>query len=294
MPPTHLLYVPYDSGHRAERLGAGPLRLREAGIAGCLRGAGHDVRETLVEAPEGFRAEVATAFALHGRVAGAMRETAANGALPIVVSGNCNAAAVGSVAGLANQDDLGILWLDAHGDFNTPETSTTGFLDGMALGIATGGCWRSMACAVRGFRPVAESRAVLLGGRDLDEAEASMLRRSAISHVREAEVRARGVAAALGPALDALVAEGARRLYLHVDLVVHDEAELRANQFACAGGLTRAEVLEAIAFAASRIPLAAAGITAYDPSLDDEGGVAEGAIAVGLALAGGQRLATSG
>jgi arginase len=54
-----------------------------------------------------------------------------------VLSGNCNTAAIGAIAG-AGPEDLGIVWFDAHGEFNTPETTTTGFIDGMGLAIAVG------------------------------------------------------------------------------------------------------------------------------------------------------------
>ena len=72
---------------------------------------------------------------------------------PLVLAGNCNAA-VGVVAGLG--PGAAVLWCDAHADFNTPETTTGGFLDGMGLATVTGRCWTSMAARVPGFVPVAK------------------------------------------------------------------------------------------------------------------------------------------
>ena len=73
-----------------------------------------------------------------------------------------------------------VLWLDAHGDYNTPETTTGGFLDGMALAMLTGRCWRAMTAQVPGFEPVAEKRVVMFGTRDLDSAGGELLRSSRI------------------------------------------------------------------------------------------------------------------
>src|SRR5207253_2124442 len=64
--------------------------------------------------------------------------------------------------------DVGVAWLDAHGDFHTPETTTSGFVDGMALAVAAGQCWRALAAAVPGFEPVLAGRVVHVGGRDFD------------------------------------------------------------------------------------------------------------------------------
>jgi arginase family enzyme len=59
-----------------------------------------------------------------------------------VLSGNCNTA-VGTISGLGTSD-LGVVWFDAHADFNAPETTTTGFTDGIGLAVAVGHCWKAM------------------------------------------------------------------------------------------------------------------------------------------------------
>ncbi|WP_169515791.1 arginase family protein [Amycolatopsis nigrescens] len=113
-----LLAVPYDSGHRAVRMGAGPEHLLEHGIEARF---GPDVRtEVLALGPE-FPGEIRAAVSLQRQLAGRVRSAAGDGRVPVVLSGNCNAS-VGVCAGLTGgTDDLGVVWLDAHGDFNTPE-----------------------------------------------------------------------------------------------------------------------------------------------------------------------------
>jgi arginase len=88
-------------------------------------------------------AEVATAFELDGLLAGEVRTAVEAGEFPLVLSGNCNTS-VGTLSGVGTEG-LGVIWFDAHADFNTPETTTTGFTDGTGLAIAVGHCWVTMA-----------------------------------------------------------------------------------------------------------------------------------------------------
>lgn len=260
---VRLIRVPYDSGHRGVRMGAGPDRL--AAAADRLRARGIEVAEAVVEAPPGLRAEIATTFALHRVVASEVRAGAGAGAFPVVLSGNCS----GSIGALAAAGaGTGIAWFDGHGDFNTPETTPSGFLDGMALAVATGRCFRPLALAVPGFQPVAERDAFLVGSRHLDPAERTALAGSDVGWITVAEVRRLGAAAALRPALERA---GARRMHVHVDLDVHDPALAPANQFAPPDGLTPQEVRDAVRAIAAARPICSASLAAYDPSVDPEG-----------------------
>ena len=58
-----------------------------------------------------------------------------------------------------------VVWFDAHGEATTPETTTSGFLDGMGISILTGRCWRTMAASIPGFEPLPGKRIALLGAR---------------------------------------------------------------------------------------------------------------------------------
>jgi arginase len=260
-----LVEVPYDCGRFAERMGRGPRRLVET-LPAALAASGHEVEVTPVRLPDGFFPEVAAVTALQRLVRGAVAAAREAGRLPVVLSGNCGYAALGAIGALPTA--TGVLWLDAHADFNTPETSPSGFFDGTSLAALCGRAWRGVARSWEGFEPVAEGRVVLLGARDLDDDERSMLVASEVTWLRPAQ--ARREPGALGAALDRL-ASRAERLYLHLDLDVIDPSELRANLYACPGGLRVDEVVAAIEAAAGRLELAAVGMTAYDPMVDVEG-----------------------
>ncbi|MGH7568278.1 MAG: arginase family protein [Gemmatimonadales bacterium] len=261
-----VLVVPYDTARRDARMGRGPARLLEGGLVAALADAGHQVRCERIEADERpATSETAMTFDLNRRLAEAVRRAVNAGTFPLVLAGNCGTA-VGTLAGLGSGAD-GVVWFDAHADFNTPDTTVTGFLDGMALAMVTGRCWTSLAAGVPGFRPVPEERVLLVGARDLDEQEAVALAGSGVQRVSADAARAAGFRAVLEPALRTLPKRG-RGVYVHLDLDVLDPTEARVNQFAAPGGLTSAEVVDALHVIGEQRGIAAAAFTAYDPSSD--------------------------
>ena len=252
-------------------MGAGPAHLVRAGAVDRLRAAGHRVRvDDVVAADVGLAAEIATAFELQRGVAAAVRRAVSAGAFPIVMSGNCNVAALGMLAGIASRD-IGVCWFDAHGDFNTPETTVGGFLDGMALAMAAGRCWREMLAHLPGFAPVADESIVLIGARDLDPLEESLLTQSDVAVIRGDS----STAALHIEALSKRVAD----VYLHVDLDVLDPNQHgRANQFAAPNGLTLDEITAIVTLAGGKMQVRGASVTAYDPACDTDGRVCRAAL----------------
>ena len=277
---VQVVTVPYDSGHRGRRMGAGPTHLVARGLLDRLRDAGRrvDVRE-LAPTDGTWIAEIGTAFDLDRQLAGVVANARSRGAFTLTLAGNC-ITSVGTVAGLGHGERLGVLWFDSHGDFNTPESTLGGFLDGMALATFVGRCWTALANGVPGFAPVREESVVLVGARDLDPAESDLLAASAIVHLRPDEAPAR-----LDAALEAL-ARRADALYVHVDLDVLDGGEGLVNAYSGGPGLSRGELLDAIAAAGRHCPVVAGAITAYDPGYDADGRIGRTAIDVALALAG--------
>ena len=260
----HLFTIPYDSGQYAVRMGAGPGHLLELGVADRLRELGHEVHVTELRADAGaFPLEVGTAFALQRALAVAVRGAAARGEFPVVLAGNCNTA-VGTLSGLGPRGH-DVVWLDAHGDFNTPETTVGGFLDGMSISMLAGHCWTQMTASVPGFEPIAEAAIHLVGARDLDPLERERLDASAVRMIGPADA-----ASAIGGALGEGGA-GGRPVYLHLDLDVVDPSEAVINRFAAGGGLSAADVEAVIREVGRRRRIAAVAVTALDPAADPSG-----------------------
>jgi len=268
-------------------MGAGPEHLLSNGMEAVLAATGGDIRSEVLEVASPFRAEIATAFELFGMPAKRVQNVTASGSFPLVLSGNCNAT-VGVIAGLTRaspKEEVGLIWFDGHADFNTPETTTSGFLDGMGLATAVGHCWAQMVCTIPAFRPVREENVVLIGSRGATPVENERLCASEATVVEEQSLRALGAQGALEPALNA-VAGRVRRVHVHLDLDVLDpEAVGPANEFAPEGGL-RAEEVEACIWAIrERLEVSSATLASYDPSFDREGRVLEAGIRLTEVLA---------
>jgi arginase len=266
-----LLLVPYDSGIRGARMGAGPERLLETGLERTLRENGHSVHTKVAElSPDSWHAEIQTSFELMRMLAGAVREAREAGRFPIVLAGNCNTA-VGTLAGLG-ADSTGVAWFDAHGDFNTPETTRSGFLDGTAVAIITGRCWTQLAATIPGFAPIADERVCLIGTRDLDSLEGALLDESRVEVIEPRHLRS-----ALPRTLKR-ISEHVDSIYVHLDLDVLDSAVAAANSYALAGGLTLEDLDHALSQIAGEFRIAGITLSAYDPAIDTSDQAAQAAI----------------
>lgn len=278
-----LLLVPYDTALRGWRMGAGPERLVAAGLIQRLEVLGHAVSSSVIEPERDVPAEIGTAFELMRAVARRVRAAVEGGRFPLVLSGNCNTA-VGTLAGLAPASRA-VFWFDAHADCNTPETTTSGFLDGTSLATALGWCWRELAGTIPGFEPVPDQNVILLGTRDIDPLEGDLLARSAVRILPPDSLRHGGLTREL-----ASICQHADGAYVHCDLDALDPSEGQANPFPVAGGLTVAEIESAVREIGRSVPVKAAAVTAYAPEYDSDGRVAQAALRIVetlLAVAGG-------
>jgi len=261
-----LVQTPYHLGHEAVGMGAGPEALVEAGAAEALVGAGHEVDVVRVSRRNGETNEIGASFEVVRRGADAVSDALAHGAFPVVLSGNCMSS-LGTVAALGGE--VGVVWFDAHPDFNTTEQTLGGFLDGMGLSILTGTGWRALSETIPGFRPLPEENVVLVGIRDINPPEQERLDGSGVAVVAPERVDDQ-----LQAALDGL-RERASDVYLHLDLDVLDPSVGRVNEYAAEGGLTGEQVARAIAAIGERFRIRAAAVTAYDPTIDTDGKIPE-------------------
>lgn len=274
---VQIIQVPYDSGHRSLRMGAGPEHFVENDVEATLRSCGYDVNVDCIETDSTFRAEIKTAFELYRLLAARVRSAYDNGIFPLVVSGNCGSS-IGTVAGI-DSDQLGIIWFDSHGDFNTPETTESGFLDGMGLATVAGLCWKKMAASIPNFRPVSGRNILHVGGRDFYRDEKALFEQSGGTIVGAEAIRRSSMPEALAPALEILRSR-VSKIYLHFDLDVLDPEVAPANEFAAPDGLSVAQIQEAIQMIGERFTICAGGIASYDPLYDRKDEVLSAGIAI--------------
>ena len=277
MPTLDVIVWPFHAGLAdvSMGLGASVLAADEQFRSG-LEDAGWETQIVRVAPVDESLPEVARIFELDRRLARCVADARRREAFPLVLAGNC-VSCLGTTAGTGDPD-LGVVWLDAHADFDTPEDNLSGFTDVMGLAILTGGCWRALRETIPGFSVVGEDRVVLAGTRDLEPYQRERVARSRLLVVPGAEP--------LEGALDAL-RERVARVYLHVDLDVLDSSVGRANPYAAAGGPDLDGVLAAITATFDRFEVAAAALTAYDPRVDDGGTIAAAGRTIARLIASG-------
>jgi arginase len=281
---VQVLSLPYHDGRRAVGMGRGPIELLERhDLTGELERRGLVAAVQEVPEPDEGTA-IGRTIELDRRLASRVRAATARGAFPLVLSGNCSSC-LGTLAGLAH--DVGVVWFDAHADFDTPDDNLSGFFDVMALAIATGTGWYALRESIPGFVPVEERNVVLVGVRDLEPYQWERLAASAVN-VLPGAPRMGEIAAAVDD-----LSRRVRDVYVHVDLDALDPAEGRANEYAAPGGLSRETLTDAITLVGEWLEVRAAAVTAYDPAFDPDGEVARAAVAAAAAAAGAGARRTS-
>lgn len=262
-----IIMVPYDSGYKNLRQGCGPAHFIDHGLDQLLESDGHEIKITSIDAESKFTTEIGTAFELNRLLSNEVKTAVANGLFPVVLSGNCNSC-LGTIAGI-DTDNLGIVWFDAHGEFNTPETTLSGFLDGMPLAMATGRCWKALAKTIPGFLPVKESNVLLIGARDLDPEEERQLQLSQVNVISSAGMNGDSLLNDVENGLKTLQNQ-VTGIYLHIDMDALSLDQGAANHFGVSGGMQPEFIKMAIAMVKKYYPLQACTIASFDPAFDSK------------------------
>lgn len=262
-----LIQVPYHYGFLEAKKGTGraPARLLAAGAEQNLRRQGFDVTVGTVQR-SGEAGEIpAAVIEANSDLAEKVRRARETSAQPLVLGGPCSSC-LGVLAGLGAS--VGIVWFDAHGDFNTPETTPSGFFEGMPLAVAVGLCYEEIWGGISAAAPVPPAHVLLVGVRDVDPGEWDNLRRSGANAVTAEEIEAGGLATALEPKLVKMRSR-VEEIYLHFDIDVLTTGAAPAVDFRAPGGLSLAQAEEAIAMIAGRFRVRGAALTAYNPEREE-------------------------
>lgn len=258
-----LIQVPFMMGD--ERRGKGPQRLMEAGAARLVAAKGVGVNVERVDRDGPFHDSGNASLLVCKRLALVVRQAIEAGRVPLVLAGGCDASK-GVLSGF-DHTRCGVIWFDAHGDFNTPETTLTGYLPGMSLAVLAGHCYRSYWAQLGDSTPIPESAILMLGVRDLDLAESERLDHSAIEVVKWHDGQPQSDAQT---ALDRL-AQRVPEVYLHIDMDSLDpEVAPGVVGAPVPGGISLEQIEAAIRGVFARFQVRAATLAVYDPEHDKD------------------------
>lgn len=194
---------------------------------------------------------------IHRRLCRLVSEAVKRGDRPVSVAGDC-CAAIPVLAGLqSNGLHPVVVWLDAHGDFNTAATTLTGFLGGMPLAMISGRGDQTLMQSV-GAHLLLDDDIILADARDLDPMERALLKGTGIHHLHTvAEV------------LDAIPPH--RPVYVHLDFDVLNPADAPAMRYSVPGGPSLAELVSLANALQKTDRIAAVSATTWDLEADREG-----------------------
>ncbi|MDK2854798.1 MAG: arginase [Bacillota bacterium] len=293
---VEIIGVPQDLGANRRGVDMGPSAIRYAGVRERLESLGYTVRDrgnipvalheprTRDDERLRYLPEIQATSEL---LAQAVREVVEAGDLPLVLGGD-HSIAIGTLAGVAAVKECGVLWIDAHGDFNTPETTRSGNIHGMPLAASLGrGDERLVGCG--GFVPKAKEKNVaLIGARDLDPEERDALRRSRISVFTMQDIDEMGMKRVMQQAIAAAL-DGTEGIAVSLDMDALDPLVAPGVGTPVRGGLTYREAHLAMELIAETGALLSLEVVEVNPILDYRNQTAELAVEL-IASALGKRI----
>ena len=205
-------------------------------------------RETLPESTVMDRMSV-----LHASLADAVEEICLAGELPVSIAGDC-CTAIPMLAGLrrAVLNPL-LIWFDAHGDFNTMESSPSGFLGGMPLAMLVGKGEQTLLEALD-LDPIEEERVILTDGRDLDPGESILVSRSAVTHLQKTQ-----------ELMDYSFSD--QPLWIHFDTDILNLEDVPAQNYPAPDGIRMDELSEVFQFLANTGLICGISLSSWAPDL---------------------------
>lgn len=244
-----IIGVPIDLGADRRGVDMGPSAIRYAHLQQELEKLGFDVEDKgNVEAPIAETCEITDPklkyidciIPMARKVGGAVATSVQAGNLPVVLGGD-HSLSLGSIRGAARRRKIGVLWVDAHADFNTPETTPSGNIHGMPLAALCGLGHPRLVKLWEESTPVIDPASVaILGARDLDEGEKRNLARAGVMVMSMEQIDRLGLVASMQKAIER-VARDVDGLYLSFDMDVMDPRHAPGVGTAVTGGLTYRE-----------------------------------------------------
>jgi len=290
--PVQIIGAPLDLGASRRGTDAGPSALRIAGLGDSLRQLGYDIalemdipvpaRETCLAQRNGgyFKAEI---LLVCSQLAQTTQQSLAQGFFPLVIGGD-HSIAMGTVAGVAahyreRTQDIGLIWFDAHGDMNTPDSSPSGNIHGMPLAHLLGFGDPELR-GILDFSPkVKAANTVLLGVRDIDPHERAIIRQSGVHIFTMRDIDEQGMASISRQAID-IVTRDTAGFHLSFDVDGCDPAVIPGSGTLAPGGVSLREAHLLLEYCADSQQMLAMEVVELNPFLDNRNISAEHTVAL--------------
>ncbi len=290
-----IIGVPVDLGAGRRGVDLGPGALRYAGIKERLAALGHSVRDlgnlAVPQAEEfdppapGERLRYLEALIqVNLDLAHQVEALIADGSFPLILGGD-HSLAIGSISGVARGRKIGLIWMDAHGDFNTPETTPSGNIHGMSVAALTGRGHARLTALLEPGPVLRDANIAMVGIRDLDSDEREVLLTTGIQVFTMHDIDRRGLASVMEEAL-MRVSMGTAGFHVSLDMDALDPSEAPGVGTPVLGGISYREAHLAMEMVAQSGRLLGLDLVEVNPILDSHNVTAELAVAFALSALG--------
>jgi arginase len=289
-----IIGAPMDLGADRRGVDIGPSAIRYAGLSDRLRQLGytvHDIGNIVIPQPESqsqgnprlkyLDAIVQASKELEGIVTTTLQE----GEFPLILGGD-HSIALGSISGVARiHRPLGVIWIDAHPDFNIGETSPSGNIHGMVLS-ALAGMGDNRLTGIGGWSPkLNPAHIVIVGARDIDVEEQKLLRKHHIHVFTMSDIDRKGISDVMGQAT-AIAGQDDNPIHLSLDMDALDPREAPGVGTPVRGGLSYREAHLAMEMIADTHQLVSMDVVEVNSILDCENATAQLAVELTLSALG--------
>lgn len=289
--PIRVIGVPIDLGQSQRGVDMGPSAIRYAGLSARLKSLGyqlHDegnlfvpVRDSLADKQGGdFLGEVQQVCQAAYEAAA---EAVAAGEIPLFLGGD-HSLSIGTIGGVSHHESVGVIWVDAHGDSNSPTTSPSGNIHGMPVAALLGDSYPELVNIGRSGAKLSGKDVVMIGIRDLDSAERDWLKKSGVRVYTMRDLDERGMGTVTREALEFL--GGHSRIHISVDMDALDPNIAPGVGTPSPGGLSCREAQLLMEIIADTGKLISADIVEINPILDHENRTAKMAVELAASLFG--------
>jgi len=286
-----IIGIQIDLGQKQRGVNMGPSAIRYAGLSGKLKQLGFDlhdsgnlfvpVRESPSEPEQGnFLASIAQVCQAAYE---AGRQAIEDGFIPLFLGGD-HSMAIGTIGGVTHHESGGVLWIDAHGDANTPQSSPSGSIHGMPVAALLGEGYPELINVGRPGAKLSGKDIVMIGIRDLDGEERKWLKTSGISVYTMRDLDERGMSSVIREALQRL--EHCNRLHVSLDMDSLDPNVAPGVGTPSPGGLNYREAQLLMEIIADSGKLTSADVVEINPILDHENRTAKMAVELLASLFG--------
>src|SRR6266540_3744241 len=290
-----IIGAPVDLGAGRRGVDMGPSAIRYAGLKERLEALGHQVHDLgnivvpiaeqiELPAPGEKLRYLEPLVEINRALARQVSAAVAKGAFPLVLGGD-HSLAIGSVNGLARGRRIGMIWVDAHADFNTTETTPSGNIHGMSVAALTGRGHPALTALLEPGPVLRDANIAMVGIRDLDSAEREVLRTTGIQVFTMHDIDRRGLASVMEEAL-MRVSMGTAGFHVSLDMDALDPSEAPGVGTPVLGGISYREAHLAMELVAQSGKQVGMDLVEVNPILDQRNATAELAVEFALSALG--------